>query len=133
YKRQQLKNPVAILDKDFTYTLLATTSGGCKAEDKINIKISLSSQIYVPNAFTPNGDGNNDIIKPGLVGIRELKYYAIYNRYGQLVFKTASKNEGWDGLINGKPQHTGSYVWVAEGIDYTGKTIFRKGTTILIK
>ncbi|NOT92238.1 DUF7948 domain-containing protein [Ferruginibacter sp.] len=129
----QLKNPVAILDKDFTYTLLATTSGGCKAEDKINIKISLSSQIYVPNAFTPNGDGNNDIIKPGLVGIRELKYYAIYNRYGQLVFKTASKNEGWDGLINGKPQHTGSYVWVAEGIDYTGKTIFRKGTTILIK
>ena len=55
--------------------------------------------IYVPNAFTPNKDGLNDLLKPFMIGIRELKYFRIFNRWGQLVFETQDPNNGWDGRI----------------------------------
>jgi gliding motility-associated-like protein len=126
-------NPLAILDRDRTYTVTATTTNGCKAIDDINIKVFTKADIYVPNAFTPNGDGNNDLFRPILIGIRELKYFSIYNRYGELVYKTSIPKAGWDGMHKGKMQNTGTFVWVAEAVDYKGNVLQRKGTVILIK
>jgi gliding motility-associated-like protein len=126
-------NPLAILDRDRTYTVTATTTNGCKAIDDINIKVFTKADIYVPNAFTPNGDGNNDLFRPILIGVRELKYFSIYNRYGELVYKTAVPKAGWDGMHKGKMQNTGTFVWIAEAVDYKGNLLQRKGTVILIK
>ena len=128
-----IKAPIAILEKDISYTLLAKTIDGCIAKDTIKIKVVLKSDIYIPTAFTPNADGSNDIFKPKLVGIKELKYFCVYNRYGELIYKTSEKNTGWNGLINGIPQNTGTFVWMIEALDYNGNILFRKGTTILLK
>jgi gliding motility-associated-like protein len=126
------RDPIAIIDRDRTYTVTGTTVNGCKATDDINIKVFTKADIYVPTAFTPNGDGNNDVLRPVLVGIKELKYFTVYNRYGEIVYKTSTQKAGWNGFINGKMQNTGSYVWVAEAIDYKGNVLFRKGMATLI-
>jgi gliding motility-associated-like protein len=128
-----IQNPIAILDKDFAYELIGTTADGCLAKDSIKIKISFKSEIYVPTGFTPNGDGRNDVLRPKLIGIKALKYFSVYNRYGELIYKTATENQGWDGTIKGKVQNTGSFVWMAEAVDYLGKSIFRSGTSILVR
>ena len=128
-----IKDPVAILNRDITYTVTATTAEGCTAKDDISVKVFIGPEIYVPNAFTPNNDGLNDIIKPILVGIKELKYFIIYNRYGQEVYRTSIQDAGWDGRIKGVMQNTGNYVWAAEAIDYRGKTITGNGFVILIR
>jgi gliding motility-associated-like protein len=127
-----IKNPTAILNNDRTYTITATTANGCKSTDDINIRVFTKADVYVPTAFTPNGDGVNDLLRPILIGIKELKFFTVYNRYGEIVFRTSTHNAGWDGLIGGKMQNTGSFVWVAEAIDFKGNTIFKKGMATLI-
>jgi gliding motility-associated-like protein len=128
-----IQNPVAILNRDITYKVTAQTALGCTATDDINVKIFQGPEIYVPNAFTPNGDGVNDVIRPILIGIKELRYFSVYNRYGQLVYTTARQGEGWNGMINARGQNTGAFVWNAEAIDYKGNIIRRKGTVILLR
>jgi gliding motility-associated-like protein len=122
------QNPVAVFDKTGTYTykVRAITSKGCEATDDISIKVFAGADLYVPNAFTPNNDGSNDVLKPILVGIKELKYFSIYHRSGQLVFTTSKDGVGWDGRINGQLQNAGGYVWIAEAMYYNGHTIKEK-------
>ena len=66
--------------------------------------------LFVPTAFTPNGDGHNDIIRPKAIGIKQFGYFRIFNRLGQLVYHTSSIDQGWDGNVSGKPQPAGTYV-----------------------
>ena len=128
-----IPNPVSVLSADQTYTVRATTANGCKAIDDISIKVFALADIYVPNAFTPNGDGNNDLLRPILIGMKELKYFAVYNRYGELVYKTSVQKAGWNGVYKGQPQNTAAFVWMAEAVDFKGNTVFRKGMATLIR
>ncbi len=128
-----IPNPVAILQTDETYTVTAYSSAGCEASGTIRVKVYAGPDIYVPNAFTPNGDGHNDALKAIPVGIRQFKYFMIYNRFGQLVFTTADPSKGWNGGIGGTPQAAGTFVWEAEGVDYLGHVLRRKGTVILVR
>jgi gliding motility-associated-like protein len=128
-----VKSPVATLDKEFTYYLIATTPEGCTAKDTINIKIGLNSKIFVPSAFSPNNDNHNDELKPIFIGIKTLKYFSVFNRFGELVFTTTSKNAGWDGTVKGSPQKTDAFVWMVEAVDFKGNVLFHKGTSILIR
>ena len=125
--------PITVLDKDITYTVTARTALGCVAIDKIKIQVYRGPEIYVPNAFTPNGDSKNDFLKAIPVGIRNFSYFRIYDRWGSLVFSTTDPAIGWDGRIKGTAQSTATYIWMAEGIDYTGKVVRRKGSVIIIK
>lgn len=130
-------NPVATLGTEtevITYIVRATNPQGCFGEDNIILTVfKTGPDIFVPTAFTPNGDGRNDVLKPICVGIRNLNYFRLYNRWGQLVFSTDAIGKGWDGLIDGKMQSTNTYVFMVQGVDYTGKRIFKKGTTTLIR
>ena len=126
-----LPNPTAIIDRDVVYTVTAQTQSGCVATDDINIKVYKEINIYVPTAFTPNNDGKNDILKAIPVGIKDFKYLKIYNRWGQLIFQTNDASKGWDGKLNGLLQ-TGVVIWIAEGIDYLGHPLRKKGTTVII-
>jgi len=128
-----IANPTAVVTGDITYTVVATTTSGCSATAKIVIGAATTAGIIVPNAFTPNNDGHNDILKINAFGIRSLKYFRIYNRWGQLVFATSQADAGWDGSIGGQPAATGAYVWVAAGVDYTGRPVEGRGTVILIR
>ena len=70
---------------------------------------------YVPNAFSPNGDGLNDIFRPIPVGISNTQYFRIFNRYGETVFQTNQWLKGWDGTYNGADQPMGVYIYKIEG------------------
>jgi gliding motility-associated-like protein len=128
-----IADPIAVLHDNITYSISAWSDAGCEASGIIRIKVYAGPEIYVPNAFSPNGDGHNDVLKVIPVGISQFMYFAVYNRYGQMVFSTTDPSKGWDGTVNGKPQGTGTFVWQAEGKDYMGITIRRKGTVVLVK
>lgn len=128
-----ISTPITTPDKDITYTVTARTALGCIATDQIKIKVYRGPEIYVPNAFTPNGDAKNDVLRAVPVGIRNFNYFRIYDRWGRLIFSTTDPAIGWDGRIKGVAQSTATYVWMAEGIDYTGKIVRRKGSVIVIK
>ena len=111
----------------------ATTPQKCAGTAVINVKVYQGPEIYVPTAFTPGGDGLNDILKAISVGMKEFHYFRIYNRWGQLVFITSNPRIGWDGKIKGIPQGSATYVWIAEAVDYKDNLIRRKGTVTLIR
>ena len=127
-----IQNPIARLPDNFRYVLRASTPEGCFALDTINIKVfKTPPDIFVPNAFVPTGV--NKVLRPIPVGIASFEYFRVFNRYGQLVFQTSQAGKGWDGTVAGKIQNNGTYVWQAKGKDYTGKTIVRQGTAVLIR
>jgi gliding motility-associated-like protein len=128
-----IADPVAVLQNDETYTVTAYSDAGCEGSAVIRVKVYAGPNIYVPNAFTPNGDGHNDILRAIPVGISQFRFFRIYNRYGQLVFSTVDAAKGWDGLIAGKQQGTATFVWQAEGVDYQGRLVERKGTVVLVR
>lgn len=129
-----ISNPVADLTRDQDFVVMLTTEGNCVAYDTISVKVYyLEPGFYVPNAFTPNNDGLNDIIRPIAFGLKSLRYFRIYNRLGQVVFNTTDFNEGWDGTFKGIPQGSAVFAWTAEAIDYTGKLIKAKGSITLIR
>src|SRR5262249_7867692 len=76
-------DPITVLQDDQTYRLTVTTEEGCVATDIISITVFKGSNIYVPTGFTPNRDGRNDGLKPFYVGIKNLGYFMVYNRWGQ--------------------------------------------------
>ena len=134
-----VQNPVAIFTADqvggsVTYIVRATNSFGCFGQDTITVKLfKTGTDIFVPSAFTPDGDGRNDVLRPICVGIRELNYFRVYNRWGEVVFSSREIGKGWDGTIKGQAQSTANFVYMAQGVDYTGKVIFKKGNVMLIR
>ena len=131
-------NPVATLNtqtgESIIYQVKVATADGCYGNDEVKVTVyKTAPSIFVPTAFTPNGDGRNDFMLPICAGIRQLDFFRIYNRWGQLVFSTTEVGKGWDGTIGGRPQTTGSFVYMVQATDYTGKSIFQKGTLVLIR
>lgn len=129
-------SPIALLDESvdaLTY-YVTITRGNCMAVDSIRVLVfKTGADILVPNAFTPNGDGRNDIFRPILVGMKSLELFQVFNRWGQLVYSTRTPAQGWDGRINGKPQGAGVFVYIAIGTSYNDKKIVRKGTVALVR
>jgi gliding motility-associated-like protein len=116
------------------YQVLVNDEQNCFDSAYINVKIfKTNPQILVPTAFTPNGDGVNDLFRPIGVGIKSIEYFRVYNRWGELVFSTTVNGQGWDGKIGGAPQATNTYVWIVRGLDYLNKPFFKKGVMTLIR
>ncbi len=113
------------------YNLQATTTDNCKAES--SLKITVLRGIYIPNAFTPNGDGINDLFRiPATAALASIKSFTIFNRYGVPVFVTSDKSKGWDGFYKGAEAPTGSYIYIISGNDVKGEVLL-KGTILLIR
>ena len=126
-------DPVAILRSTQTFNLKAYSPEGCASYAQVTIKIYNGPDIYLPNAFSPNGDGLNDVYRGIPVGIREFRYLRIFNRYGGEVFSTTDHHKGWDGTYKGAKQVSGVYVVVASGIDFRGNPVNKNGTIMLIR
>ncbi len=125
-------NPIAVLNSDTKFYLTVSDGSGCKGYDSVMIRVYRDSGFYVPSAFTPNGDGLNDVVKVIPVSISKIEYFRIFNRYGNLVFETSDISKGWDGNYKNKKQDTGSYIFIVKGISITGTPVVRKGTLLLI-
>jgi len=83
--------------------------------------------IKVPNTFTPNSDGNNDIVYAEGWGVKKLLYFRIYNRWGELVFETNDMKIGWDGRYKGAIQSDDTFQYKVEGLDYFDRSLVREG------
>ena len=131
-----IPNPIVTLDNsvDSVIYRVYVADGPCVRSDLVTIRISnLGPDIIVPSGFTPNGDGKNDLARPITPGIAQLKYFIIFNRLGETIYTTSVIGEGWDGTYKGQNQAPGTYIYQAEGLDFRGNTIFRKGTIVLIR
>ena len=113
---------------------LLIDNNGCNASDEIAIKVLPACLIKVPGAFTPNGDGLNDILRAVNADLARNFSLKVYNRLGQLLFTTNIPVEGWDGYIKGNKAETGTYVWMLSYTDpWTGNQVKAKGTSILLR
>jgi gliding motility-associated-like protein len=132
-----IPNPVAIFYEPSTgirYQLKVSNIAGCTDSAFLTIKVFATlPTVFVPTGFTPNNDGKNDILKPVAVGMKHIEHFSVYNRWGQLVFRTSTDGHGWDGRIGGQLQPTNTYVWLVKAVDFTGKAYFQKGMTTLIR
>src|SRR5690606_37863556 len=89
--------------KPTEYVVTGTSTFGCPDTAIIFVDIDYTNPKLIPNAFTPNGDGLNDVFQIQNLDFEKILAFRIYNRYGQLVFETNNVKEGWDGTINGVP------------------------------
>ncbi len=129
-----IPDPTGNVNQNMDYLLRVTTAEGCTDTASVKVTMFTGSAVYVPTGFTPNHDGLNDIIKPYLVGIKNLDYFTIYNRWGKRVFSTNEMNTGWDGNFNGQMSGVNSvFVWVLQAEDLIGKVYKLRGTFILLK
>lgn len=128
-----ISNPTAILYNDTYFRVTVTDAAGCSAFDDVFIKVYEGPTYYMPNAFTPNGDGLNDVLYPTTVGMKFTDYFMIFDRYGELMFQTREFQKGWDGTYKGKPADQGTYVWIIKGRDENGKLVEMKGTVLIIR
>lgn len=126
-------SPVFRGSSEQLYTIEIKTNTGCITIDTQMVKVIKGVDIYVPNAFTPNGDGKNELLRPTLMGVKELEYFKVFNRWGQLVFQTKTKRDGWDGKIAGSAQPTSVVVWEVQALGVDGKTYTQRGTSVLIR
>jgi gliding motility-associated-like protein len=135
--KTDVPDPIAVYDEgveNITYKVDVFNEANCVDSAFVSVKIFKTiPQVFVPTAFSPNGDAKNDVFRPIAVGISRIEYFRVFNRWGQLVFHTTVNGQGWDGRIGGKEQSTGTFVWLVKGVDYTGKSFFAKGTVTLIK
>lgn len=101
---------------------------------KAEVLVWKSSKLDIPSAFTPNSDGRNDIFRIQGSGNIKLVSFAIYNRWGQQIFRTNQLSEGWNGRIKGQLCDAGTYVWLVDAIDASnGQHILKQGTVTLIR
>ncbi|MDP4213436.1 MAG: Ig-like domain-containing protein [Bacteroidota bacterium] len=93
----------------------------------------VTPDVFVPKVFTPNNDGINDIIKPIIPGLKNFRFFKIYNRWGNLVYMSTDPNAGWDGTYKGTPQPRESYLWMIEGENMNGQTKRYSGMITLFR
>jgi gliding motility-associated-like protein len=122
-------NPNASPTQSTSY-IVTYTEGSCSATDTVNVFVNIIEGIGVPNAFTPNGDGVNDVLFVQGQGIVAMQFI-VYNRFGQQVFKTTDQSLGWDGTHNGKEINGGVFVYYLEYTLISGATGVIKGDVTL--
>jgi gliding motility-associated-like protein len=118
----------------YTIKYTVVDSFGCESSVQKKTSIYTSCYLAVPSAFTPNGDGLNDIFYPLNAIKAEQLNFVVFNRWGQKIYSTTNWKQGWNGTQNSLPQPTGTYVWVLSYTDRdTKKRVEQKGTVVLIR
>jgi gliding motility-associated-like protein len=131
--------PIATIKREICYAVEVANLYKCTARDTMCVKVFCeNAQVFIPNAFTPDGDGVNDVLMVRAQGIRSVKNFRIFNRWGQLVFEKNNFNPndvsaGWDGLINGKLASPDVYVYMCEVVCENDVIYTYKGNVSIVK
>ncbi|MFN3939898.1 MAG: gliding motility-associated C-terminal domain-containing protein, partial [Chitinophagales bacterium] len=127
-------NPTYIFNALGTYQicLTATNASGCEDTYCREIQIETDGVADIPSAFSPNGDGSNEILFVRGFGIKEMRL-KIFNRWGELVFESADQDSGWDGTFRGKPQEAEVYVYLLQVEFDDGKSMEKTGNITLLR
>ena len=113
--------------------LIVVDEYGCSDDTIKSILLICGAVVELPNTFSPNGDGTNDVVYVRGRGIKNLLEFKVFNRWGQLIFETDDINVGWDGNFNGEPQNMDTYVYMVRVEDYDGNILPKSGYISLIR
>jgi len=132
FRNQTGKSQRFAMDTSVNITAVGQSSLGCRDTATLQLIAIPLDDVYIPSAFTPNGDGRNDEVKVMGTAINEIDF-KIFNRWGQMVFHTTDKSRGWNGMMNGTLQPTGTYVYTVRVKKASGQVVEKKGIVTLIK
>jgi gliding motility-associated-like protein len=131
--------PMATPREDMAYKITVKNDHQCEASDTRTITLLCNNEsVFVPNTFTPNGDGVNDIFYPRGNGIRSVKYLRVYNRWGQLIFEkqnfnTDDKSAGWNGTFKSQPLAPDVYVYTLAMVCDNNQVVETKGNIMIVR
>jgi len=132
-------SPSVTIRKPSRFELKVTTEWGCESVDQVNFRINCSGTfLHVPNAFTPNNDGQNDTFLPVSDAAMKVKSMQIFDRWGNLIWKNGNfglndKQKGWDGTYRGQLVPLGTFAYIIDVICDNGESYFFKGTVTVIR
>jgi gliding motility-associated-like protein len=118
--------------EDATYFVYGIDTNGCANHDSIYVKINYTNPVFIPNGFTPNGDGNNDRFKVSHYNFEKVQEFRIFNRFGEEVFSGAN-NDGWDGTYKGKMLDMDTYSYIIRLAYPDGQVKVFKGDVVLMR
>ncbi|MBS1772270.1 MAG: gliding motility-associated C-terminal domain-containing protein [Bacteroidetes bacterium] len=122
--------PVATPTEPTMYVVSGIGSNGCYAYDTVRVGINYRDNLFIPTAFTPNGDGKNDVFKVANMTFQRIQEFKVFNRWGQEVY---NGNKGWDGNWHGVPQEMGDYQYYIRVSYPDGLVESYKGNVTLIR
>lgn len=125
-------NPDAFPENTITYIITGTDLNGCTNSTSVTITVNDFYDLFLPNIFSPNNDGNNDLFLVRGHSIKTMNLI-IYNRWGQKVFESSSQDSGWDGTFNGQDVNSGVFVYYLTLENYSGEHIEQKGNITLVR
>ena len=129
-----INNPVAAPQVTTTYVAIAQNEWGCRDSAEVTVNVDFNMSECIPSAFTPNGDGLNDVFRLCNMKYQRLIEFSVFNRWGQMVFhNTTDPKKGWDGTFNGTPQDIGVYNYLIILSRPDGTNITYKGEVTLIR
>ena len=130
------RRPFLTATQNQTVYVRATNQYGCYSEDSVKIRVVSCEpdMVYVPNTFTPNGDGQNDFLYVRGIGLRQLDYFRVFDRWGKLVYESKNLSDGWDGRIPaGIEADVATYVYSVKGLCSSGSVIEKSGNVTLVR
>jgi gliding motility-associated-like protein len=139
YSSENVTFPLpSAIGETFEACLDVIGAGGCMDAQCYTVNVSTSSYVYVPNSFTPDGDGKNDVFAPVVTGLSSTSRYSfsVYNRWGDLIFDTKDPNDVWIGDVNGGSHFAedGAYVYEIKIQFSSGEEPFKRmGTVVLVR
>ncbi|HNF72876.1 MAG TPA: gliding motility-associated C-terminal domain-containing protein, partial [Chitinophagaceae bacterium] len=129
----QSHDPVATPLEDISYTVTGVSLlHGCPQSDSVHIKV-IMQDVFIPNAFSPNGDGLNDMFHVTARKLITVQEFIIMNRWGNMVFSTRDINTGWNGKYKGVDQDPGVYYYLIRVAYPNGRTQLLKGDLTLLR
>jgi gliding motility-associated-like protein len=127
-------NPIAKPSQTTTYTLIVTNDSGCTVETSVTVYIGEAGcgNVFVPDVFSPNQDGHNDVlyVRGNCIATMD---FNVYDRWGNKVFESENTNNGWDGSHNGSPMNTATFVWYLKATLLDGTQLEKKGNVTLVR
>ena len=118
--------------ENMIYVVTLTDVNGCTGTDTVLVFVNFIEAVGVADAFSPNGDGTNDVLYAKGYGLDAISFQ-IYNKYGEKVFETQTQDIGWDGTFRNREQNPGVFTWVLEYQFINGNGGVLKGTTTLVR
>jgi len=131
---ENVQDPLVYPKESTLYTVYAWNAEGCRDTGYVQVNIDFAMSEFIPSAFTPNGDGRNDVFKVLNLRYQTVVEFRIFNRYGQEVFATTAANQGWNGTYsNGQPAETGVYQYLIRTVRPDGRPQLYKGDLTLLR
>jgi gliding motility-associated-like protein len=125
-------NPLASPGTTTEYTVIVTNSNGCSDSATVTVTVRANNVVFIPDVFSPNGDGQNDVLYIRGNGIKEL-HFALYDRWGEKVFETRDQSVGWDGTRKGNQLNSAVFVYYAKVTFVNGDKTTLKGDISLVR